>query len=703
VPRSLAVAGRLIGLMAAFVAVSSLAGVLASGLVMPAAGATSSALASASDYFDSLPADLGTVPLPQRSVMLDQHGGRIATFYDENRVTVALTSVGPVMQQAIVAIEDSRFFQHGAVDPRGVIRAAVHDQAGGSTQGASTLTQQYVKNLLLERAVVAGDQQAAQAAVERSIGRKLREMKLAIGVEQRLTKPQILSGYLNVAFFGGRTYGVEAAAQRYFAVHASQLSLPQAATLAGMVQQPASYDPIVHPQAATERRNVVLTRMQQLNLIPPAAAARAAATKLKVHSAAPLSGCPNAGNDALFCDAVQQSIINGPGFEALGGTPQARQAALLQGGLTIRTTLDRSLQDASRSAVNRAVPPADPSGLGAASVTVEPGTGNVLALAENRVFSTQPGRGRTSVDYATDQNDGGSSGFQTGSTFKAFTLATWLSTGHSLSESVDATKRPFPFSDFRSCGSRLRASKPYTPGNSEGTETGQMSVLDATANSVNVAYVDMESQLDLCDLTALAERLGVHLAQPEQECSRTEPASTKLPTCLPALTLGVKQLAPLTMAAAYAAFADGGVYCRPVMVSAIQRAGRSVAVPGSSCTQAISRQVAAQVNVALRQVLTRGTAAAVGPLPGHDSAGKTGTTDGPYDSWFVGYTAQRSTAVWVADPGRVRNGVLVRRLLRGIRVAGSYHPTIFGATIAAPIWRNVMSAAMDGLGSQPLP
>lgn len=687
--------------MAGFLAVSVLAGVLAAGLVLPAAGLAGSTTTGATSYFDSLPEDLSPTTLPQRSVLLDQDGHQLAVFYQENRVVVPLARISPLMQHALVAIEDSRFYQHGAVDLRGVVRAAVHDRAGGSTQGASTLTQQYVKNLLLEKAVVAGDKQAAQAAVARSIGRKLREMKLAVGVERRLTKDQILDGYLNIAFFGGQTYGVEAAAERYFGVPAGKLTLPQAALLAGMVQQPSGFDPTRHPEEATARRDVVLDRMQQLGMITPADAAKARASKVRARAGEPSNGCANAGAYGLFCDAVTRTVVNDNGFAALGRTPEQRQQALQRGGLVIRTTLDRSLQQATLDAVDQAVPPDDPSHLGAASVTVEPGTGKVLALAENREFSTRPGTGRTSVDYLTDQADGGSTGFQTGSSFKPFTLAAWLEAGHSLNDTVDATQRPFAFSDFRSCGSTLHGSQPYTPGNSEGTETGPMSVLDATVNSVNVAYVDMEARLDLCDVADVAGRLGVHLAQPEQECSSQDAPSTALPTCLPSLTLGVKQIAPLTMAAAYAAFADGGVWCRPVLVTGIRRSGKDLAVPQPQCRQAISREVADQVDVALSQVLTRGTAAGVGPLDGYPSAGKTGTTNGPYDSWFVGFTRQRSTAVWVADPGRVRDGRLVRRRLHDVRVDGRYHGTIFGATIAAPIWKDVTAAAMDGLPSQP--
>ena len=697
-------AARLTSRIAALVLVSAAAGVVGSGLTLPAVTVMRTGLRTGVDLLDSNPTDLQRTPIAQRSVMLAADGSVITTLYQENRVVVPLQQISPWARQAVVAIEDSRFFQHGAIDPRGVLRAVVNNGSGRSIQGASTLTQQYVKNLLLERALLADKPVAARAAVARTVARKLNEIKLAITLEKSMTKQQILQGYLNIVPFGGQTYGIEAAAERYFSVPASRLDLGQAATLAGMVQRPNGYDPINRPAASIGRRNLVLERMQQLKMITTAQASHARAAPLRLRLSLPPNGCAQAMQGAFFCDAVLAQLLSDPGFAGLGHAPTDRQSALLTGGLTIRTTLDPATQVAATRAVDRGVPPGDPSQLGAAAVTVEPGTGSVLALTENRTLSLQAGPGLSSVDYATDRSDGGSSGFQTGSTFKPFTLATWLARWHSLSETVDGTKRSFPYSHFTACGRPLRGTKPYHPGNSEGNETGRMSALAATVNSVNVAYVDMESRLDLCDIAATAERLGVHLAQPEQECSTTAPRSTALPACLPSLTLGVKQVSPLTMASAYAAFAAGGVFCRPMLVNEIRRAGApAVGVPPVRCGRAIPGRVASEVNTALHQVLTRGTARAVGPLPNWPSAGKTGTTDGPYDSWFVGYTAQRSTAVWVADPGRVRNGQLIRRQLRDISVAGQFHATVFGATLAAPIWYHAMLGAMRGLPAQQLP
>ncbi len=687
---------------------STIAGTLASGLAVPLIATATASVNQGDALYTSLPPDIPNVALPQTTVLLAANGRPIAYLYDENRTEVPLSAMSLQVQHAIVAVEDSRFFQHGAVDPRGLVRAVVDDVSGHPIQGASTLTQQYAKNLLVEQALQAGDTAAAQADVARTLSRKVRELRVAISLEQHLTKQQILQGYLNTVYFGGGAYGIQAAAERFFGVPAAKLDVVQAATLAGLVQDPAAYNPAVDPAAAKTRRNEVLKDMRDQGMITPGQYSSAVAAPVAVRHGPALDGCAAAGTTGFFCDYVVQSIIQNRAYSALGATPAQRQQSLLTGGWVIHTTLDSATQAAAVRSVDRYVPPKDGSGLGAAAVTVEPGTGAVVSMAENRTYSVTAGAGRTAVNYTTDQALGGASGFQTGSSFKPFTLATWLAGGRNLYDVVDATKRAFPFSDFTACGQQLQGSQPYLPGNSEGTETGPMSVLNATVNSVNVAYVDMETRLDLCDIAATASRLGVHLAAPERVCSASGPTSTDLPTCLPSLTLGVEDVAPLTMAAAYAGFASGGTYCAPMPVSSITKSGSPGATPvrtvyHPTCSQAVTASVASGVDTALEQVLIRGTAGATGPLNGWPSAGKTGTTDGPYDSWFVGYTAQRSTAVWVGDPGRVVHGSEARRRLTNIVVGGSYYPTVYGASIAAPIWKALMTDAMAGLPAQPLP
>jgi membrane peptidoglycan carboxypeptidase len=692
----------------AFLALSTVVGVIGSALALPLVGALDQARQADQAFVDSLPVSLLGSVAPQRSVMLAADGSPIAYFYDEDRADVMLAQVARPAQQAVVAVEDARFFQHGAVDPRGLVRAAVADASGRSVQGASTLTQQYVKNLLLEAATATGGPGAGDAAVARSVGRKVREARLAMLVETRLTKQEILQRYLNIVFFGDQVYGVQAAAQRYFGVDAAGLTVPQAALLAGMLKDPAAYSPVTHPRAAVRRRNLVLADMRDQAMITAAQYRAAIAAPLGVRGQALPNGCATAGSSAYFCQYVVESLLAAPQFSAMGVSVQDREQVLHRGGLVIKTSLDPVAQGAAVGAVDRGMPSTDPSGLAAAAVTVEPGTGKVVAMAEDRGYGTVARPGQTSVNYSVDSGLGGAQGFQIGSAFKPFTLATWLAHGHRLDETVDATRRAFALSGFTACGKHLAGPGSYAPGNSEGSESGPISVLQATADSVNVAYVDMESRLDLCDIASTAQALGLHLGAPQQECGAPV-AGTGVPTCLPSLTLGVTAIAPLTVAAAYAGFAAGGRYCAPMPVTQIVQTasddeGSSEVVRGvPDCRQALAPEVASGVTTALTHVLTDGTASAVGPLDPWPSAGKTGTTDGPYDSWFVGYTGQRSTAVWVADPGRPVNGTFRRRQLIDVTADGTWYPVVYGATIAAPIWKDVMDGVMHGLPARPLP
>ena len=600
-------AARASQLMSMFLVTSVVAGVLVGGLVLPVAAIVSGGVnTSASVLADTTNETLDPL-LPQTSVLKAADGSVITHFFVQNRTVVPITKISTRMQQAIVAIEDARFYTHGAIDPKGLVRALVNNSAGGDTQGASTITQQYVKNAEVVQASVNGDAAAAKAAIADTVERKVTDIRLAATLEKTLTKPEILARYLNIVYFGDQTYGVEAAAQRYFGVPASKLNIVQSATLAGMVQSPASFDPIAHPTATKGRRDQVLHDMMTQNMITPAQYTKAIATKVKVTGKMPANGCANAaGSDGYFCQYVVQSILKGTGYTTLGKTSDARLKAIMRGGLVITSTLDPVTQKGAQEAVDSKIPRKDPSGLGTSAVTVEPGTGKVLAMAQNRTFSVTSGKGKTSINYAVDKDLGGAAGFQTGSSFKPFTLADWLSTGHGLNDSVNATRRAFSYSEFTACGSKLSNYSSYSPGNSEGNESGNMSVKEATVNSVNVAYVEMEAQLDMCDVAKTAESLGVHLAvSGPPACDQKAKPTTDLPTCYPSLTLGVEAIAPLTMAAAYAGFASGGTFCTPVPIVSMQRAGKndpstrkSVPLSGSKCTQALSESVANGVSQA---------------------------------------------------------------------------------------------------------
>src|SRR3954447_20890800 len=302
-------AGRLIGLLSLFVVASVVAGALLAGLFVPAVAALGGATKGSINWFNGLATSLPTGDLSQQSVLLASDGKtQIAQFYAENRREVTLSKISKTMQNAIVAIEDARFRDHGGVDPIALVRAAVSDYlgSGSQVQGASTLTQQYIKNLYVEQAARRGDKAGVQAATAKDATRKILEIRAAIDLEKTMSKDQILQNYLNIAFFGNQAYGIEAAAERYFSIHASQLSIEQSALLAGIVQAPFTYDPILKKTNAKNRRDTVLARMHELTVITDQQYSKAVKTPIRLNQRQPVSGCvPASRGLGFFCEYVR--------------------------------------------------------------------------------------------------------------------------------------------------------------------------------------------------------------------------------------------------------------------------------------------------------------------------------------------------------------------------------------------------------------
>ncbi len=610
----------------------------------------------------------------------------LATFYAQNRIVVPLEAISPDMQNAVVATEDKRFFDHGGIDPTGMLRAAAKNVFTSDVQGASTLTQQYVKNVLIESAIQMDSPEEREAAIAAAreadgtagISRKLREAKLAIALEQRYSKEEILSKYLNIAQFGASVYGVEAAAQFYFGIPAAQLDYLRAATLAGITQSPTKWDPVVNPVNSEQRRNIVLRLMFEQGYIDQAQHDSAVATPLATYLSVRGTnlGCMAANvvaNAGYFCDYVTKVIRNNPAF---GETPEQRISLLYRGGLTITTTLDVRQQSIADAEVKAGVPVDDPSGVASAISVVEPGTGYIRAMAQNRVYNNTSTAGprETSVNYNTDSAYGSSKGFSPGSTFKPFTLVQWLKEGHSLNEVINANLRPYKMSEFNSPCAKFVGE--YKFGNAEG-DGGVMTVLNATRNSVNSGYIEMASQLDLCGIFDTAKSLGVHL-----------PSGEDYPV-LPANVIGSSEIAPLTMAAAFAAFAANGTFCEPIaLLEALDSDGNELPLPSANCRQAIEPRIAAAMSFALGHVW-EGTAKGLGGI-GRPSAGKTGTTSHNEHTWFVGFTPQLAAAVWV---GFAEGTIPVQRMT----VNGKFVRNAYGATIAAPTWQRFMRGALDGV------
>jgi membrane peptidoglycan carboxypeptidase len=649
---------------------AAVAGVLAALVAFSTVGMVGVSARDGANWFQASDIDTRTAPVPQRSQILAADGSKIATFYYENRVDVPLSKVSPVMRKAILAIEDSRFYEHGGLDLKATVRALASNLVAGQvTQGGSGITQQYVKNLLLETASTPAGQRAALATTP---ARKLRELRYAVAIEKQLTKDQILERYLNIAYFGDGAYGVEAASRHYFDKPAADLDLSEAALLAGIVRAPYAYDPTVNPKLAVQRRNTVLMRMAEIHWAPAEDIAVAQQAPLKLHLTSTPNGCVES-SAPYFCDYVQREILTNPIF---GATADARKQLLQRGGLTIRTTLDPKMQRAAQHAVDRYVPPKNSEHKAAAEVLVQPGTGAVRAMVVDRSLGPAEQRGKTWVNFAADSDHGTSIGMQAGSTFKVFTLAAALDQGMAFGHRLDAPDHFIP-TGFRDCDGRS-VSSTESLGNAADGEGGRTySLVTGTWHSVNTFFLNLEREVGLCETVKMAENLGMRRA----DGSALQQFAS--------FTLGFNTVSPIRLAAAYAAFGARGRYCAPVVFTKITTStGDTMRIPQAGCHQAIRKGVADAVNHVLRGVLTEGTAAGMGI--GRPAAGKTGTVDDYSSAWFAGYTPDMASAVSVGDP---RGGYA--HPLRNICLGGRCYGEVFGADIPAPIWRQTMIEALS--------
>ncbi len=450
--------------LGAMVAVAAVMGVLVAGIAIPFAAVAGLGSRTLSDGVDKIPAQLAAEPLAQRTRLLGRDGAVLATLYDQNRVNVPLSKVAPVMRKAIIAIEDYRFYQHGALDLRGTLRAFVTNQANnGTTQGGSSITQQMVKMTLVNQARTKAQRQAATAETYQ---RKIAELRYAIAFEQKYSKDWILQRYLNIAYFGDGAYGIEAASRHYFSKPASQLNLREAATLAGLVKNPTGYDPTNYKARAKARRNIVIARMAQLNVVSPAVARHAEHSSLGLKVTQVRNGCSQSPAP-FFCDFAIQYLL---ADRDLGKTEEERRRLLFNGGLTIKTTVDLRDQRAADASVARHVHPTDQAIGGLA--TVEPGTGEVRSLAQSRPMGSDKAKGQTYLNYLVPRKYGDARGFQAGSTFKAFVLATAITQGIPLSTRINAPQTvSIPESRYRTCDGYLHSADTWNPQNSTGVGT----------------------------------------------------------------------------------------------------------------------------------------------------------------------------------------------------------------------------------------
>ncbi|MEV0820420.1 transglycosylase domain-containing protein [Nonomuraea rubra] len=653
----------------------ALGGVLAAALAAPLVGGGGLAAMSVTNTFVDLPPAPREEPLAQVTRLLDKDGRPFAQFYEANRTAVRLGAVAPVMRRAIVAIEDARFYEHGGLDVRGTLRALLtNTQAGGIRQGGSSLTQQLVKNILVESARSDAERDRARAP---NLARKITELRLALALEKKYRKDEILERYLNIAYFGAGAHGVEAAARRFFSTSASRLTLTQAATLAGAVRMPYSTDPSLgqeHRERLKMRRDLVLDRMAGLKQITQQEAASGKAAPLGIRLRPEPGGCAQS-EYPFYCMYVQRELLSNPVF---GNTERERQRRMARGGLTIRTSLDPIAQRAAERAIREHVSPEDTEV--AAEAMVEPRTGRIRAMAASKRFGRNPGNRKngpkTTFNLPADVAHGGGQGFQAGSTFKVFTLATALQQGWRFGDGFQTPGSLVPGQGYRDCSGKPVNDPNTRVLNASGEgEGGPHSIETGTWKSVNIFYMMLERKVGLCNVVRMARTLGATRAD-------GEPLKE-----VPTFTLGVNEMDPVTVAASFAAFAARGQYCRPLaIVEIIGRDGRRTHVP-PSCEQVIERPIADAVNHVLEGVFDKGTMK--GQSIGRPAAGKTGTNNGYTSAWFAGYTPHLAAAVSVGD---IRGSY--RFPLQGVQIGDQYYGSVQGASLPGPIWVESMGAAL---------
>jgi membrane peptidoglycan carboxypeptidase len=733
--------GGLLGL----VGLSAAAGVLITATVTPAIAVTGAAATSAITMFDNLPSvlDIDKLMLPTTLYAKNPDTGEdveLAKFYDQNRSPVDFDEINPVMYDAILSSEDPRFYQHGGVDLIGTSRALIQNvQGGGETQGGSSISQQYVKNILIqrcERDAQSSEEllncwtEATTAAGNDGIQRKLQEMRYAIALEQKYSKNDILLGYLNIANFGGQNYGIDAAAKYYFGVSAKDLSLSQAATLAGIVQNPNTYridkpggsifgaddvgynkapdgliddvDPgqlaaldtllsdgtITQEQylaaadgysASKGRQLYVLSRLLDDGKITQEQYVAAAIEPLTPVITPATTGCAAAGGAAYFCQYVKNIIKSDPAF---GATDEDRIRTLQRGGLNVYTTLDYRVQVPADQAM-RDFAPTSIEGMvdgntgmfGSAAVSIEATTGRILAISQNTNFSEDATLAAdpnySSLVYAADYKYGNSTGFPAGSTFKLFTLVDWLEQGHSLNESLNGTSRIIKRMTNSCTGDWVNVENARV-GNFGGGGGYTGTPMQFTRDSLNTGFFAMAEKLDLCDIQKVATKMGVLRGDGEPVTMDTQFS-----------VIGSNNVAPMAMAGAYATVANNGIYCQPKAIDRVTDSdGNEIAPPVTACTQVLDPKVAATAAFALQGVMNGGTGEASNPRDGVPVLGKTGTHE-QYQTWMVESSTKVATAVWVGNS--IGEGNIFDRYLNGVQMSNLRHeiaPVIQGAANA---------------------
>lgn len=669
-----------------------LAGVLVAALLFPAAGALGALSNSSGATVNKLSAQLIAQDAPLVTTITDRAGTPIAHLFDQNRTPAAPEQIADTMKAAIVAIEDRRFYDHHGVDWSGTFRAALTDRAaGGITQGGSTLTQQYVKNYLVH--VLAADDPVKQAkATQRTPARKLREIRLALQLEQQLSKDQILARYLNVVPFGDQAYGVSSAARTFFNTTPDKLTIAQAALLAGLVNSPSSLNPDTNPQQALDRRNIVIQAMAAQHRITPQAAEDARKSPLgTVHPLNSLpKGCAGAGPaDGFFCQYVVRYL------KSAGFTDEQ----LNRGGYTIRTTLDQNATKAAKAAAEAEVPK-DTDGIANVMTVIEPGNDKhpVRALVANRDFGMDPGRGQTAYPLPS-----GIAKFGAGSIYKIFTAAAALERGMGIDNVVQA---PASYTShvYRD------GTEPYVVGNADGVSPGPRTLRQALATSPNTAFVALEERAGLANVVDMAVRLGMRQTLKRSDTHGDPvggPAESQAETMeqknIGAFTLGYSPVSPLELANVSATLVSGGTWCPPTPIESItDPAGTPMSISEPPCEQVVDPELANAMVVGLSgDVMPGGTAYAAAQRASwsRPMLSKTGTTENSESAAFIGATPQWAGSVMTFSDGTNPQGICDSSPPQLCGPNGD----LYGGTIPARTWFDAMDQIHGGLPVAPLP
>jgi membrane peptidoglycan carboxypeptidase len=678
-------------------AVVGLGAIVAAGL-MPVVLGTGAVVSSAADRFLGTPCDVRETAPPQASTLLARDGKTvIARIFTQNRTDVRLADVPHPLVHALIATEDRRFYEHHGVDVRGLLRAALHDLGGGSTQGGSTLTMQYVKEVRFYQAQTAAQRQAAIAS---NLSRKMQNAKCALQLERRYTKNQILQKYLDIAFFGENSYGIATAAKTYFGVPVQKLSVPQSALLVGLLQAPSQYDPFVHPDTARERRNEVLANMADVGYLSKVAAARYARAPLELATRQPPAvpeGCAHANpaipNAGFFCDyALAWLREHGIG-----------QAELDTGGLQVVTTLDPKLQATGQRAIWRA-------GLRPAAdyilvmPSIDPTTGDVTTMITSRRYGLD-GKSESTNPLFTAAFAGA------GSTYKYFTAAAALTAGAPTSLRLTT-----PGNHYRT----KHCATPYRIHNA-GNYPDTMPLRDALPQSSNTYFVALEDQFFGCHLGPVvdtAERLGMdRLRQPLNAQAAAPIGAEVVRSQEPTFTLGQDPTSSLELTGAFGAAANDGVFCPPTPVRrVVDASGHPIDLHAPGCHRELSQYVARTLITLMRQDTHSGTASSYFQNwyahGGSDVAAKTGTDNNAADNgnsalWFVGMTPHLVAAASLVDPQSPKETVHGLPGLPDSYVAqdvfGAYASTYWQAAYGPALRYHWSWPSVAALGGRPVP